>query len=125
MDAVTFPAAGTSEDIALLLADTHGAELIVTVGSHATLLEFLDRGRAGMASTFLTRLRLGGKLVDAKAASRLHRSRISAVALLVLVLAALVAVGVVLSLTTDGRTWVAMVAGWWDDAVTWVRSLFS
>lgn len=125
VDVVTFPAAGTSEDIALLLADTHGAELIVTVGSHATLLEFLDRGRAGMASTFLTRLRLGGKLVDAKAASRLHRSRISAAALLVLVLAAVVAVGIVLSLTTDGRTWMAMVAGWWDDAVAWVRSLFS
>ena len=125
VDAVTFPAAGTSEDIALLLADTHGADLIVTVGSHATLLEFLDRGRAGMASTFLTRLRLGGKLVDAKAASRLHRSRISAPALLVLVLAAVVAVGVVLSLTTDGRAWVAMVAGWWDDAFAWVRSLFT
>ena len=125
VDAVTFPAAGTSEDIALLLADTHGADLIVTVGSHATLLEFLDRGRAGMASTFLTRLRLGGKLVDAKAASRLHRSRISAPALLVLVLAAVVAVGVVLSLTTDGRAWVAMVAGWWDDAFAWMRSLFT
>jgi uncharacterized membrane-anchored protein len=123
VDAVVFPAAGASEDIALLLADTHGAELVVTVGSHATLLEFLDRGRAGMASTFLTRLRLGGKLVDAKAASRLHRTRISGVALLVLVLAALVAVGVVLSLTTDGRAWAAMVAGWWDDAVSWVRGL--
>ena len=119
VDAVLFPSAGTSEDIALLLADTHGAELVVTVGSHATLLEFLDRGRAGTASTFLTRLRLGGTLVDAKAASRLYRSRISGAALLLVVLAALAAVAAVLALSTDGRTWVAMVAGWWDAAHDW------
>ena len=125
VDAVRFPSAGTSEDIALLLADTHGAELVVTVGSHATLLEFLDRGRAGMASTFLTRLRVGGTLVDAKAASRLYRSRISALTLLLLVLAALAVAGAVLALSTDGRTWVAMVSGWWDDAYAWGRDLLS
>ena len=68
---IAFPTSGTSEDVALLLADAHGAELVVTVGTHATLLEFLDRGRAGTASTFLVRLKLGGTLVDAKAASRL------------------------------------------------------
>jgi uncharacterized membrane-anchored protein len=73
--AITFPAAATSEDIALLLADEKGAELIVAVGTHATLVEFLDKGRGGMASTFLTRLRLGGRLVDAKGVSRLYRSR--------------------------------------------------
>ena len=58
----------------MLLADDKGAELIVAVGTHATLVEFLDKGRAGMASTFLTRLRVGGKLVDAKGVSRLYRS---------------------------------------------------
>ncbi|HEY7816011.1 MAG TPA: putative cytokinetic ring protein SteA, partial [Nakamurella sp.] len=63
LDAITFPAAATSEDIAMLLADEKGARLIVAVGTHATLVEFLDKGRGGMASTFLTRLRLGGKLV--------------------------------------------------------------
>jgi uncharacterized membrane-anchored protein len=125
VDAVSFPSAGTSEDIALLLADTHGAELVVTVGTHATLLEFLDRGRAGMASTFLTRLRLGGTLVDAKAASRLYRSRISGLALLLVVVAALAVVGAVLALSTDGRTWLAMLAGWWDEASAWGRDLFS
>jgi uncharacterized membrane-anchored protein len=123
VDAVRFPAAGTSEDVALLLADAHGAELVVVVGTSATLLEFLDRGRAGMASTFLTRLRVGGKLVDGKAVARLHRARISALGLLVLVLAALVVGGAVLALTTDGRTWVAMVVNWWDQAVSWVRGL--
>ena len=123
VDAVTFPAAGTSEDIALLLADAKGAQLIVAVGAHATLLEFLDKDRAGMASTFLTRLRVGGKLVDAKGVARLHRSRISGWSLLVLVLAALVAVGAVLSVSTDGRTYLALLAGWWDGAVSWVRGL--
>ena len=125
VDAVRFPSAGTSEDIALLLADTHGAELVVAVGTHATLLEFLDRGRAGMASTFLTRLRLGGTLVDAKAATRLYRSRISGLALLLVVLAAVAVVAAVLALSTDGRTWVAMVAGWWDDGYAWGRDLLS
>ena len=77
VEAITFPASATSEDIAMLLADEKGAKLIVAVGTHATLVEFLDKGRGGMASTFLTRLRLGGKLVDAKGVSRLYRSRIS------------------------------------------------
>jgi uncharacterized membrane-anchored protein len=63
---VLCPAAGTSEDLALQLADEKGATLIVAVGSHNTLSEFLDKGRSGMASTFLTRLRLDSKLVDAK-----------------------------------------------------------
>ena len=74
VEPVVFPATGTSEDVAMLLADDKGAELIVAVGTHATLVEFLDKGRSGMASTFLTRLRVGGKLVDAKGVSRLYRS---------------------------------------------------
>ena len=123
VDVIAFPTGGTSEDVALLLADAHGAELVVTAGTHATLLEFLDRGRSGTASTFLVRLKLGGKLVDAKAASRLHRSRISAGALLVLVFVTLVAVGVILALAADGRAWTAMIAGWWDDAYVWVKEL--
>ncbi|MGH2733594.1 MAG: putative cytokinetic ring protein SteA, partial [Actinomycetota bacterium] len=70
----TFEAPGTSEDIALLLAHEKGAELIVEVGARASLIELLDKGRKGMASTFLVRLRVGPKLVDAKGVSRLHRS---------------------------------------------------
>ena len=62
----------------MLLADGNGAELIVAVGGHATLVEFLDKGRGGMASTFLTRLKIGGKLVDAKGVSRLYRPTPSA-----------------------------------------------
>jgi uncharacterized membrane-anchored protein len=123
VDVISFPTSGTSEDVALLLADAYGAELVVTVGTHATLEEFLDRGRSGAASTFLVRLKLGGRLVDAKAASRLHRSRISAGALLVLVFVTLVAVGLILALAADGRAWTAMVAGWWDQAYAWAKEL--
>ncbi len=66
------PAAGTSEDVAMLMAHEKGAALIVSVGAHFNLIEFLDRKRGGMSSTFLTRLRIGEKLVDAKGVSRLY-----------------------------------------------------
>ena len=66
------PAAGTSEDVAMLMAFEKGATLIVSVGAHFNLIEFLDRKRGGMSSTFLTRLRIGERLVDAKGVSRLY-----------------------------------------------------
>jgi uncharacterized membrane-anchored protein len=66
------PAAGTSEDVAMLLAYEKGASLLVSVGAHFNLIEFLDKNRAGMSSTFLTRLRIGETLVDAKGVSRLY-----------------------------------------------------
>lgn len=125
IDAVTFPAMGTSEDIAMLLADEKGASLIVAVGTHATLVEFLDKGRGGMASTFLTRLRLGGKLVDAKGVSRLYRSRISAAALLLLVLAAFIAIGAALAVSQAGRTYVDLLGVHWDRLINWMQGLFS
>jgi uncharacterized membrane-anchored protein len=124
IDAVTFPALGTSEDIAMLLADEKGASLIVAVGTHATLVEFLDKGRSGMASTFLTRLRLGGKLVDAKGVSRLYRSRISSAALLLLVLAAFVAIGAALAVSEAGRTYLDLFSDKWDHFVDWLQDLF-
>jgi uncharacterized membrane-anchored protein len=67
------PAPATSEDVAMLMAAEKGAELIVSVGSHFNLVEFLEKNRAGMSSTFLTRLRVGEILVDAKGVSRLYR----------------------------------------------------
>ena len=72
----TIAFAGTSEDIALLLAYEKGAELIVAVGSHGSMIDFLDKGRPGMASTFLVRLKIGPILVDAKGVSRLYERRI-------------------------------------------------
>jgi uncharacterized membrane-anchored protein len=125
VEAVTFPAAGTSEDIAMLLADERGASLIVAVGTHATLVEFLDKGRAGMASTFLTRLRLGGKLVDAKGVSRLYRPRISNSALFLLVIAALVAIVAALAVSTASLTWLEILRDAWDDFTFWLEDLFS
>jgi len=72
LDHTLVPAAGTSEDVAMLMAHEKGAALIVSVGAHFNLVEFLDRKRGGMSSTFLTRLRIGEKLVDAKGVSRLY-----------------------------------------------------
>ncbi|MCW2700912.1 MAG: thiamine pyrophosphokinae [Blastococcus sp.] len=123
--AITFPAAATSEDIAMLLADEKGAKLIVAVGTHATLVEFLDKGRGGMASTFLTRLRLGGKLVDAKGVSRLYRSRISTTALVVLVLAALFAIGSTIAVSAAGRVYLDLLLDQWNGFVFWLENLFS
>lgn len=124
---VVFPATGTSEDVAMLLADDKGAELIVAVGTHATLVEFLDKGRSGMASTFLTRLRVGGKLIDAKGVSRLYRQRISNMQLALLVVAGLFALGVALAATSVGQAFYALAAGSVRDAVRvvvdWLKDL--
>jgi len=120
---VVFPATGTSEDVAMLLADDKGAELIVAVGTHATLVEFLDKGRSGMASTFLTRLRVGGKLIDAKGVSRLYRQRISNLQLVLLVLAGLLALGVALASTEAGQTFFGLVGARVDDFTSWVSRL--
>ncbi|MDR1998997.1 MAG: thiamine pyrophosphokinase [Frankiaceae bacterium] len=118
---VIFPAAGASEDIAMLLADEKGASLIIAVGTHASLVEFLDKGRAGMASTFLTRLRLGAKLVDAKAVLRLYRSRISALSLLLLVAAAFIAIGSALAVSAAGRSYLDLLIADAGRLLSWLR----
>jgi uncharacterized membrane-anchored protein len=84
------PAPGTSEDVAMLVAFELGASLIVAVGSHFNLIEFLDKNREGMSSTFLTRLRVGDKLVDTKGVSRLYQAGPSRRLMVLLVLAALI-----------------------------------
>jgi uncharacterized membrane-anchored protein len=93
------PVAGTSEDVAMLMAYEKGAALIVTVGAHFNLIEFLDRDRGGMSSTFLTRLRIGEKLVDAKGVSRLYTpsSPFGPVALFLVVFAVLLTILVITS----------------------------
>jgi uncharacterized membrane-anchored protein len=121
---VAFPATGTSEDVAMLLADDKGASLIVAVGTHATLVEFLDKGRSGMASTFLTRLRVGGKLIDAKGVSRLYRSRIPAWTVVLFVVAGLLAVTVAIAATPTGQAYLDILGSWWDRFVFWLRGLF-
>ncbi|MGA3524991.1 putative cytokinetic ring protein SteA [Melissospora conviva] len=122
--AQTFPAAATSEDLAMLLADEKGASLLVAVGTHATLVEFLDKGRGGMASTFLTRLKVGGKLVDAKGVSRLYRQSISGSSLLLLVLSAIAAMASAVAVSTVGKAYLGVVSEWWDNLVFQLGQLF-
>ncbi len=93
------PAPGTSQDVAMLIAAEKGARLIVSVGSQFNLVEFLDRNREGMSSTFLTRLRIGEILVDAKGVSRLYQPRPGLTPLLVVIAAGLIAMVAVVGLT--------------------------
>ncbi|WP_411283703.1 putative cytokinetic ring protein SteA [Lapillicoccus sp.] len=123
IEPVLFPATGTSEDVAMLLADDSGAQLIVAVGTHATLIEFLDKGRSGMASTFLTRLRVGGKLVDAKGVSQLYRARIPTRSLVGMLVVGLFALFVALASTPAGRTLLQVLAARWDDISSWIVGL--
>jgi uncharacterized membrane-anchored protein len=90
------PAAGTSQDVAMLMANEKGAALIVSVGAHFNLTEFLDRSREGMSSTFLTRLRIGEKLVDAKGVSRLYNPGVGGLVMILLLLGSVVLVIVVI-----------------------------
>ncbi len=95
LDHLLLPAAGTSQDVAMLLAHERGAKLIVTVGAHFNLTEFLDKNRAGMSSTFLTRLRVGETLIDAKGVSRLYQPGIGKLGLAAFVLVFLVLAAIV------------------------------
>jgi uncharacterized membrane-anchored protein len=114
---VEFVAEGTSEDVAMLLSAEAGAELIVAVGTHASMVEFLDKGRAGMASTFLTRLRLGPLLVDAKGVNRLYETRLRRRDLALLIGAAVLAMLVVTIVSEPlhvflSGLWVIIRDGW-------------
>jgi uncharacterized membrane-anchored protein len=109
-----FSAPGTSEDIAMLLAFERGAELLVAVGSHNSMIEFLDKGRAGMASTFLVRMKVGSALVDAKGVSRLYQHRVRTRDLVMLIAATIFTFAVVLSLSEPVRLVLrALWLSWW------------
>ena len=110
-----FSAPGTSEDVAMLLAYQEGAELMVAVGAHSNMLEFLDKGRAGMASTFLVRMKVGSALVDAKGVSRLYRHSVRTSDLVWMIAAAIFTLAVALMLSEPVRL---MLRAFW-------RSLFS
>lgn len=99
LDFDVFALAGTSEDVAMLLAFEAGAELIVAVGTHVSLVDFLDKGRPGMASTFLTRLKVGPILVDAKGVNKLYLPRVRKRDLTLLVIAAMVTLILVIALS--------------------------
>ena len=125
VQSIEFPATGTSEDVAMLLADSKGATLIVAVGTHNSLVEFLDKGRSGMASTFITRLRVGAKLVDAKGVGRLYRSRVSTFQIVALVAAGLFALGMAMvAIDADEVLW-SILRARWNDFVYWIQELFT
>jgi uncharacterized membrane-anchored protein len=118
-----FVAEGMSEDAAMLLAYEAGARLIVAVGTHATMVEFLDKGRRGMASTFLTRLRLGPMLVDAKGVSRLYEGRIRRRDMVFLVASAIAAM---VAMTWASHSLHVFLDGfrltysdWWSRVTSW------
>ncbi|CAN5811554.1 putative cytokinetic ring protein SteA [soil metagenome] len=113
--AMTFPAAGSAADLALLLADHHGASLIVTVGHTANIEEFFDRSRQrSNPSTFLTRLKVGEKLVDAKAVATLYKSRISGGSIALLVIAMLIAVIVALWVSRTDTVVIDWIVQYWN-----------
>ena len=112
--------AGTSEDVAFLLAHERRAELIVAVGTHGNLREFLDKGRLGMSSTFLVRLRVGEILMDAKGVARIYPGRARARDVLLLVGAVLVAFGLMLAASPALRLYLDQTL---HGLVDWIRSL--
>ena len=101
--ATSWRLAATSEDLALLLAWEMGADLIVAVGTHANLIEYLDKGRKGMASSFLVRLKVGQRLVDAKGVNRLYRSSVSVGKVFPLAIAAVVVIGALIFTSASAR----------------------
>ena len=107
---VVYAAAGTSEDIAMLLAYEKGAELIVAVGTHSSMVEFFDKGRAGMASTFLVRMKVGPILVDAKGVSRLYQHSVRKGDLAMLVLSAIFTLVVITLISEPVRL---VLRGYW------------
>jgi uncharacterized membrane-anchored protein len=115
LDYEVVSASGTSEDVAMLMAYQQGAELIVAVGAHSSMVDFLDKGRAGMASTFLVRMKVGARLVDAKGVSRLYRTSVRTRDLLWMILAAVFTLAVALMLSEPVRL---VLRAFW-------RSLFS
>jgi uncharacterized membrane-anchored protein len=101
---------GISEDIALLLAYEKGAELIVAVGTHFNLIEFLERNRTGMSSTFVARLKVGEILIDAKGVSRLASRQVGIWPLVTFALAGCLAIGVAIAVSPAIRHVIEYVA---------------
>ena len=121
--AMTFPAAGSAADLALLLVDHHGASLIVTAGQSANIEEFFDRTRIqSNPSTFLTRLKVGEKLVDAKAVATLYRNHISGGAIALLILAVLLAVIAALWVSRADTVVIDWIGDYWNRVSLWVQS---
>jgi uncharacterized membrane-anchored protein len=103
LPALTFPAPGTSEDLALLLAYEKGADLIIAVGTHSNMVDFLEKGRQGMGSTFLVRLKVGSILVDARGVSKIYQGRVKMRYLVQVAVAGILTIALVVSQTPWSR----------------------
>jgi uncharacterized membrane-anchored protein len=110
LEAKEVAAPGTSEDMAMLLAYQNGADVIVAVGTHFSLIEFLDKRRLGMASTFLTRLKVGSILVDAKGLSRLYRPALGFGPLAALITSGLLFISVLVVHSPAVQRWLTIVS---------------
>lgn len=99
------PCEGTSEDLALLILYQLEASIIITVGSHSNMIDFLEKGRKGMASTFLARLRTGDKLIDAKGLSVIYRARPKNTYVLLVILAAFIPLAVLIMVSPPVASW--------------------
>jgi len=97
----------------LILAYEKHAELIVVVGTHSTLESFLDKGRSGMSSTFLVRLKVGSRMVDARGVSQLHQRRVGGMELLALLLSALFVVVVLMTESRSAHNVYDYLRLWW------------
>lgn len=123
LGAVTFPATGTTEDLALLLVDAREASLIVTVGMHTTLTDLLDH-KGGAASAFLVRMRVANKIVEAPAVARLYKARISWWLVALLMIVAIAAIVGALLVSDVSHTYLDLARQWWNNFVYWVKGLF-
>lgn len=119
LTAEAFAVPGTSEDAALLFAYEHNADLIVAVGTHSNLEDFLDKGRAGMASTFLVRLKVGNRLVDARGVYKIYLPRPSLTAIFAVVLSAIFPMVILLSNSPMWKNVADSINIWWQLHVGW------
>ncbi|MGI9084784.1 MAG: putative cytokinetic ring protein SteA [Aeromicrobium sp.] len=125
VDPVWFIATGSATDLAIVLADSNDAPVVVEVGAPTGLMEFLERGPADVASSFVTRLRAGSRLVDAKAASHFAAQAMPMWPVLLILLAGVAAVFVAVAITPVGGDWLDSLGERTDDARTWIEGLFS
>ncbi|MEG0249933.1 MAG: putative cytokinetic ring protein SteA [Peptostreptococcus sp.] len=109
LEAVIFASPGTSEDIAMLAAYEYNAKLIVALGTHSNMIDFLEKGRKGMASTFLVRLKIGARLIDARGVSMLYKSRLKLKYIVALIVTALFPVLILISLSPKVQTFMQLV----------------
>ncbi len=109
LDGISLPAPGTSEDIAMLLAYDKGADLIVAVGTHSNMIDFLEKGRKGMASTFLVRMKVGSKLIDARGVNELYKSSIKSKHILGLIIAGVIPIIIIMLISNPIRNLLKLI----------------